>query len=277
MRAIAVRHRITNHFTAQLELDMAAAGINDSIASCPISPGGLFADQHGMPSVKEPNTFTQGPSGDITFTKVIEDLTRQSVADGFGKKGSNELRPSGAMPGGLPYIVGELKRRQEELNADQSAWKSSNGRRTESETAMTSHMSRENDFRATSDPYCPFDQAPSAATGGTPSSDSSSSNAMPGNSNTMQSNSKTTQYPYRHVDPSNRGSKPYGIFQADHSSYQDSPGWGMQDVIGGFDNSDQGRNNLQDEFSGFDNNGQSGVDFHDFIGDRPWNPGPMPE
>ena len=93
----------------------------------------------------------------------------------------------------------------------------------------------------------------------------------------MQSSLNTTQYPYRHVDPSNYGAKRYGIFQEDLAPYQDTPGWNMQDDISGFENTGQGGNGLQDDFSGFDNNIQPGIEFHDFIADGPWNPVPLPE
>jgi hypothetical protein len=265
MQAIAVRHRITNHFTAQLELDMAAAGIKDSVTTCPVVPAAfdvmaqtpsgplaeLFAKRHGMPSVVEQHN-PQALSADTTLTTVIEDLTHQNVANGFGRKESVELHPTGTMPGPVPYFVTEMKRREKELDSDVNARNGSIGGITESET--------------TSDPYC----LPRAANGGTPSSDSSGSNAM-------QPNSMTTQYPYRQMDPSISGAKPYGIFLTDNVSYQGSPGWDMQNIIPGFDNSGQGENILQDDFSGFDNNAQPGTEFHDLIGDGAWNPGPMPE
>lgn len=289
MRAIGVRHPITNHFTAQLELDMGAAGINDAVPlPCPmpvfeksnarnVPTNGIFADRRDQSmTVEDLTSSTAGSSDHVTFTRVLEDLTNTNIAAGFHKPGRSDQNAHTFMHPVVPYFVREMNRREKELETDQNTPKGSKGGRTESAPAWAFQASGENGFQVSSDAFSPFDQVPAAPMGDTPSSDSSSTN-MQGTSSTMQPNSNTTQYPFRHVDPSNRGSKPYGIFQADLTSYQDSPGWGMQDPILGFNDSGQGENSLQDDFSGFDNNGQSGVEFHDFIGAGPWNPGPLPE
>jgi hypothetical protein len=286
MGAIGVRHPITNHFTAQLELDMDAAGINDQVPlPCPapvfdktdtrnISLSGILADRRNRSvTVEDLTSSSPSPSGHVTLTQVLEDLTNSNIAAGF-----HEKDPAHAyMHPVVPYFVREMNRREKEMDTDQNNPKVSNDKSTESTTAWASQASGETGFQVSSDPFRSFDQVPGAPMGDTPSSDSSSSNMMQGTPNKMQPNSNTTQYPFRHIDPSNRGTKSYGIFQADLTSYQDSPGWGMQEAIPGFNHSGQGGDGLQDDFSGFDINGQSGVEFHGFIGDGSWNTGPLPE
>jgi hypothetical protein len=289
MRAIGARHPISNHFTAQLELDMDAAGINDAVPlPCPmpvfeksnaqnIPTNGIFADRRDQSmTVEDLTSPTTGSSDHVTFTRVLEDLTNSNIAAGFHKPGSANQNAHTFVHPVVPYFVREMNRREKELETDQNTLKGSGGGRTESAPAWASQASGENGFQVSSDALSPFDQVPAAPMDDTPSSDSSSTN-MQGTSSTMQPNSNTTQYPFRNVDPSNYGSKSYGIFQADLTSYQDSSRWGMQNPILGFNDSGQGENSLQDDFSGFNNNGQSGVEFHDFVGDGSWNPGPLPE
>jgi hypothetical protein len=253
MRAIGARHTITNHFTAQLELDMNAAGINDSVGECPVS-------FDNYPKVSAPYRFGEFNAYPLSsrpsMTEVLEDLTSSNIASGFHKKDHSLLSIAGGQPKIIPYFIHEINRREQELNSEQNTRIGS----------ISGDWAHQQAFPATTDNF----------SSDTPSSDSSSSK-MQGNSNTTPPESNTKSYPYRHIDPSNHGTKSYGIFQADLTSFGDIPaGWDMQNDISSLGNGVQGRAGMND-FSGFDNNEQPGAEFHDFIDDGPWNTGPLPE
>ena len=260
MRAIGTRHSITNHFTAQLELDMNAAGINDSVAECPVS-----FDNYSKFSV--PNRFGEfnayPSSSRPSMTEVLEDLNNSNIAAGFHKKDQTLLSIAGGQPKIVPYFIHEMNRREKESSSEQNTRIGSSTGGNE----PTADWTHQQAFPVTTDNF----------SSDTPSSDSSSSK-MQGNSNTTPPESNMKSYPYRHIDPSNHGAKPYGIFQADLTSFGDIPaGWDMQNDISGLGNGVQGRTGMNNDFSGFGNNEQPGAEFHDFVGDGPWNTGPLPE
>lgn len=274
MRAIGTRHSITNHFTAQLELDMNAAGVIDKVAGCPDSiqpyPAKLPVSRRTFETLNT-SYATSRPSP--TMTDVLEDLTGSNVAAGF-QKPEDGFHSFGQAPTIIPYFVTDMKRREKEITADQNTRKDSSGGGAESTAAFDSHI---HGFPVSTDACCPFEQSSSVPSGDTPSSDSSGSNRMQGTSNTTPPDLNLKSYPYRHIDPSNHGTKPYGIFQADLTSFGDVPaGWDIQNDMG-FGSGDQGGTGAQTDFSAFDNNVQSGAGFHDFIGDAPWNTGSRPQ
>jgi hypothetical protein len=254
MRAIGARHSITNHFTAQLELDMNAAGINDSVGECPVS-------FDNYPNIARLGEFNAYPSSSRpSMTEVLEDLTSSNIAGGFRKKDKSLLSIAGGQPNVMPYFILEINRREQELGSEQNT-------RIGSISGDWAHLPHQQAFPATTDNF----------SSDTPSSDSSSSK-MQGNSNTTPPESNTKSYPYRHIDPGNHGTKPYDIFQADLTSFGDIPaGWDMQIGISDLGNGIQGRTGMNNDFSGFDNNEQPGAEFHDFFGDGPWNTGSLPE
>ena len=275
MRAIGSRHAITNHFTAQLELDMNAAGINDSVAGCPLTFNSYTSH---APDQRRYGQLTVYPAGSMpSTTGVIEVIKGSNIAAGLHKKGfvNEETPPSVASgePQILPYFILELNRREQELATEQSDRIGPRSKNPESAAAWTSQ-----DISVTTDTFYPFDQDFSAPTGDTPSSDSSSSNKMQGNSNATPPEPTAISYPYRDIDPSNYGAKPYGIFQADHGSFGDLPaGLDAQPETSGFGNDGQEVNRVRTYFSGFDYENQPSSELHDFIGSGPWSAGPMPE
>jgi hypothetical protein len=117
MRAIGTRHSITNHFTAQLELDMNAAGINDSVAECPVS-----FDNYSKFSV--PNRFGEfnayPSSSRPSMTEVLEDLNNSNIAAGFHKKDQTLLSIAGGQPKIVPYFIHEMNRREKESSSEQN-------------------------------------------------------------------------------------------------------------------------------------------------------------
>jgi hypothetical protein len=101
---------------------------------------------------------------------------------------------------------------------------------------------------------------------------------MQGNSNATPPEPTAISYPYRDIDPSNHGGKPYGIFQADLGSFGDLPaGLDAQPETSGFGNDGQEVNRVRTYFSGFDYENQPSSELHDFIGSGPWSAGPVPE
>jgi hypothetical protein len=274
MRAIGSRNTVTNHFTAQLELDMNATGINDSIAGCPI----INSYASHAPDARrfgELSTYSTGPVPSITG--VIEDINGSNIAPGLHKKGfvNEETPPSIASgePHMLPYIILELNRREQELVTELSARIGPRSGKPKSAAAWTSR-----DVSVTTGTFYPFNQESSAPTGDTPSSDSSSSNKMQGSSNATPPEPPAKSYPYRDIDPSNYGGKPYGIFPADLRSFGDLPaGWDAQPEISGFGNDGQEVNRVRAYFSGFDSENQPSNELHDFNGSDPWSTGPVPE
>jgi hypothetical protein len=265
-----------HHFTAQLELDMNAASVNDKLAECPanINLYGNHSDKLLAPMriFEELNSSYSTSRKSPSMTDVLEDLTNGNIAAGFRKK-DTEPHPFSGQPYSTPYFIRELHRREKELNADQNTQKASSGGGTESTPAFTAHI---HGFPVTTDAFCASEQDSSVPTGDTPS-DSSSSNKMQGNSNTTPPDLNAKSYPYRHIDPSNHGSKSYGIFQADLTSFGDLPaGWDGQNNLPGLGIGDLGGSGAQSDFSGFDN-GQDGVEFNDFIRADSWNTGHLPE
>jgi hypothetical protein len=274
MRAIGIRHSITHHFTAQLELDMKAAGVTYNVAECPPSMVNKYGNHGGtlpapMRILEEHNTSFATSRQSPSMTDVIEDLTGANIAAGF-RKDDQELHPFGGQPHSVPYFISDMHRREKELSTDQNT-KVSNGGGAESTPNFKSQI---HGLPVATDTLCPFEQNFSVPTGDTPSSDSSSSNKMQDTANTTPPDMNMKSYPYRHIDPSNHGAKQYGIFQADLASFGDLPaGWDGQNEVSGFGSGDMGGNGTQNDFSGFDNNSQPGAEFHDFIGDGSWNAG----
>ncbi|KAE9367686.1 hypothetical protein N431DRAFT_444787 [Stipitochalara longipes BDJ] len=267
MRAIGTKHSITNHFTAQLELDMNAAGVSDTITECPVSMQ-YYPAKLPVPMRIFDDLNTSFATSRPSMTDVLEDLTNHNIAARF--KGD---KPPSSFQGIniVPYVMNNIKERQRELGRDQTAQQGSSSSKTESSRAWTgiSHG-----FPLETGAACPFEQDFSVPTGDTPSSDSSSSNKMQGGSDSTTPEPNARSYPYRHIDPSNHGAKPYGIFQADLITFGDLPvEWDVQNNTINFGNGTQEGNAANNDFTGFDNNGQPGADFHDFIGEGPWNSG----
>jgi hypothetical protein len=206
------------------------------------------------------------------MTGVVEDIKGSNIAAGLHKKGFvNEETPG--EPHMLPYFILELNRREQELAKELSARIGSRSGKPESAAARTSQ-----DVSVTTDTFYSFDQDSSAPTGDTPSSDSSSSNKMQSNSNATPPEPTSKSYPYRDVDLTNHGGKPYGIFEAGLRSFGDLPaGWDAQPEISGFGNDRQEVNRVRACFSGFDSENQPSNELHDFIGSGPWSTGPAPE
>jgi hypothetical protein len=271
MRAIGIRHSITNHFTAQLELDMTTAGVSDYIASaeCPVSMQ-FYPTKLPVPMRIFGELNTSFATSRPSMTDVLEDLTNTNIAAGFNK----EKQPSPSIGGFsiMPYIMGSARQLQHELDRDQVAQQGSSSLKKESTPAWATTI---NSFPTTTDAFRPFEQDLTVPTGDTPSSDSSSSNRMQADCHTTPPVSNAKSYPYRHIDPSNHGAKPYGIFQADHTSFDDLPAeWDLQNNTI-FGNSIQGENQHNNEFTAFDDNDQPSAEFHDFIGDGSWNSGSL--
>lgn len=103
MRAIGAKHSITNHFIAQLELDMNAAGISDAVPECPTTLN------HYPTKLPEPNKIFDELNSVITnskpsMTEVLEDLTAPNIAAGF-KKNAKPLHPFSSEPNIVPYFI----------------------------------------------------------------------------------------------------------------------------------------------------------------------------
>jgi hypothetical protein len=251
---------------------MNAAGINDSFVSCPISFNSHTSHAPGPRRFGELSPYPAGPMP--SMTGVIEDVKVSNIVAELHKKGfvNEKTDPSIAtgQPHILPYSILELNRREQELAKEQSAPRSG---KPESAAAWTSQ-----DSSVATDTFCPFDQESSAPTGDTPSSDSSGSNKMQGDSNATPPEPNAKSYPYRHIDPGNHGAKPYGIFQADLGSFGDLPaGWDVQPDISGFGNDGQEVNRVGTHFTGFNSENQPSNELHDFIGSGSWSTGPVPE
>jgi len=265
MRAIGVKHSITNHFTAQLELDMNAAGVSHSMPECPPSVT-IYPAKLPVPMRIFDELNTSFATSRPTMTDVLEDLTGSNIAAGFSK----EKQPSPSVGGFtiLPYVMNGIEQGLP-YQRDQKARKGPSNAKTDSSAAWVSEI---HGFVTGADAVCPFEQ--SIPTGDTPSSDSSNSTKMQGDSNTTPPESKARAYPYRHVDPSNHGAKPYGIFQADLTSFDDLPAdWDAQNNTINFGNDPQTGNRANNDFTGFDENDRPGAEFHDFIGDGSWGSG----
>ncbi len=173
----------------------------------------------------------------------------------------------------LPYFILELNRREQELVTELSARIGPRSGKPDSAAAWNSQ-----DVSVTTDTFYPFDQDSSAPTGDTPSSDSSSSNKMQGNSNATPPEPTAKSYPFRDIDPTNHGGKPYGIFQADLRSFGELPaGWDAQPEISGFGNDGQEASRMRGYCSGFDSDKQPSHELHDLISSDPWSTGPVPE
>lgn len=227
MKAIGNRHSITNHFTAQLELDIASSGIK--IGRMPNIPmNGIIPSRGGAPmSVEDLRTFWEpsytNENGSVQVQEVCQYMSNMGKGNQFF--GVIPRKPEAAekvvhLP---PEGLRDKHVHPSYPNWDPPASSALSNPDHNTQSKQQKQAPFETSSFAQSDPPVPTE--PNVATtggspfnidsflaGNTPSSDSSSS--------------RTMQMPYRQAGSSNHQSPDYSMFQAsDPSSFLTASDW----------------------------------------------------
>lgn len=245
MKAIGNRHSITNHFTAQLEIDIESSGIRThskptgkgGIPNTPInglnpSRGGVPMSVNDLRYFSDASTSYTGKDGKANIQEVCSYIT--SLAKG-SQIDQASLRPFYGILPRKPHNTKEVHRppeglREKHVHPSFPNWNPpANSALDESPNLNQNTRHQQQQQRplesrgfALSNPPIPADPNPVSAgspfnidsflAGNTPSSDSSSSNTM--------------QVPYRQADSSSHNkSTDHAMFQADSNSFITASDW----------------------------------------------------
>jgi len=267
MQAIGKRHSITHHFTAQLELDIEAAGLWKSSNfpyfhkkdSLPSGTGnGLLAERQGVSmtldnncsfsKISAPPGFQQEGGSNVVGKHNLVPL--YGIMPATSRSASPRNSPSSTTSGPVPDWISHPQAATNRTQSTATNFKTrsfiTGASSVFTPTSFTPAVQSENTFGDVA-AFAPFDQAGTANIASTtPSSDTSSSNTM--------------QYPRRPSDPSSRAPTSYGLFPYEanmdpnmnpaHNQWQATEGQ-----------------------TAFDNPIQAGHNLNQFLEDRMWNRG----